>query len=234
MTYTHTGSSGDGYKFAGKVGHKITEIYPVETYLITKEKYPLSGITLDNIKLKFNKLIINDSILFTHKGISGPSVFKVSEYVYKELLKNKEVKIIIDLIPNYTIEQLLEELNKYNNKKEIISFVRELLPKRLADYIVDKYSYNTKIANISKTDKIKLLEVIKNFEIIISNTGPLETSFVTGGGIDLKEINPKTLESKIVNGLYFVGEVLDIHGPIGGYNITIAFATGYVAGKQCK
>jgi predicted Rossmann fold flavoprotein len=212
------------------MNQEVTNLYPAETYLINKEVLPLAGITIDNVIVSLGKKNVSGSLLFTHTGLSGPSIFKISEEVYKELLNNKYVTICIDLVPNYTINQLLDQLNKYDPKKEINSFVRELLPRRISDYITEDI-INTRIGVISKTRKLELIENIKNFKIDIKATGTIEQSFVTGGGINIKYINPKTMESTINKGVYFVGEVLDIHGHTGGYNITVALSTGYAAGK---
>jgi predicted Rossmann fold flavoprotein len=229
-SYPQTGSTGDGYKFAEELNQELTELYPAETFLIYKKTLPLEGISLDYVEVKLNKIVTKGSILFTHKGLSGPAIFKISEEVYKNLQINNPTKIEIDLLPEHTINDLLVSLEKYNNKKEIKSFIREFLPNRLADYIVNNNMQNQKIAEISKENKKKLLTIMKNFEITIKSTGTLEQSFVTGGGIDLKNINTKTMESKTNNGIYFAGEVLDLHGHTGGYNITIALSTGYTAG----
>lgn len=231
-SYPQTGSTGDGYKLAKMLNQEVTKLYPAETFLITKESIPLAGLTLDDVLISLNKKQVNGSLLFTHVGLSGPAIFKISEEVYKQLQDNKYVSINIDLIPNYTLEELLIYLNEYDQKKEIISFVREYLPKRLADYITNDMGTNAKIGTISKIKKQLLIENIKNFKIDIKATGTIEQSFVTGGGIDIKNINPKTMESTINKGIYFAGEILDIHGHTGGYNITIALSTGYVAGMN--
>ncbi len=232
FTYPQTGSTGDGYKFASLLGHEIVDVYPAETYVISKEALPLAGIDLENVVIKFNNKEIDGAILFTHKGLSGPSIFKISGEVYQQLKNNKYVTIVIDLIPNYNIDQLLIELGKYNQKKEIGNFIKQFLPKRLVDYIINTHELNDIIGNISRIKRIELLNIFKNFNVIIKGTGSIEESFVTGGGINVKSINPKTMESIVVKGIYFVGEILDIHGNIGGYNITIALSTGYVAGDS--
>ena len=231
FSYPITGSTGDGHKLAKKMNQPVTKVYPAETFLIYKDVLPLAGITLDNVLITFNKSKSGGSLLFTHTGLSGPAIFKISRDVYHELKNNKYATISIDLIPEFTIDELELALNNYNPKKEINSFVREYLPKRLADYIVDETISNLKVAVISKTNKQKLISTLKKFEVIIKTTGTIEQSIVTGGGIDMKHINSKTMESLINKGIYFAGEVLDVHGHTGGYNITIALSTGFVAGK---
>ncbi len=233
-SYPQTGSTGDGYRFAKSLKQKVTSLYPVGTFLVTKETLPLAGITLDNVIIKFNKKEAEGSLLFTHNGLSGPVIFKISEEVAKQIVINKGVMIEVDLLPQYNLNNLLNELDKYNPKKEIVSFIREYLPKRLADYIVNEKTANIKIGSISKSNKLRLLETLKKLPININKTGSLEQSIVTGGGVDIKYINPKTMESTINKGIYFIGETLDIHGHTGGYNITISLSTGYAAGLSVR
>lgn len=229
LSYTNTGSTGDGYTFAKSINQNVTELYPAETFLITKDVYPLAGITIENVNIKINNITTSGSLLFTHIGLSGPAVFKISEYVYKQLLKEDIVKIFIDFIPNISEKQLLNNINNYDQKKDTVSFIREFLPKRLADYLSIEFE-NINIGQLSKIKRQQVISILKNYEVNIKNTGTIEQSFVTGGGIDMKNINSKTMESNINKGIYFIGEVLDIHGHTGGYNITLALSTGYTAG----
>jgi len=228
LSYSNTGSTGDGYKFAREIGQNIIDTYPAETFLKT-EKHNLEGITLERVNIKFNKKIISGPLLFTHIGLSGPTVFKISEEIYKQL-KEKETKINIDFLPNINDLDLLNIINNYNQKKEVITFINEFLPKRVAEYLSNKIS-NIKIGQLKKEEKILLISNLKNYEFNILGTGSIEQCLVTGGGIDMKYINSKTMESTINKGVYFAGEVIDIHGPTGGYNITLALSTGYSAGK---
>jgi predicted Rossmann fold flavoprotein len=227
-SYPHTGSTGDGYKLSKMLNQPLTKLYPAETFLIANNEYPLAGITLDNVEVSINKRTVDGSLLFTHVGVSGPAIFKISEEVYKNLEANNQASIKIDLLPQYTVDKMMSLLNNYNQKKNIGSFFKEYLPKRLAEYLIT--DGERMIVTISKVDKMKLMQLVKGFEIDIKQTGTIEQSFVTGGGVDIKYINPKTMESTINKGIYFVGEVLDIHGHTGGYNITIALSTGYAAG----
>ena len=227
-SYPHTGSTGDGYKLSNMLKQPLTKLYPAETFLISSKEYPLAGITLDNVEVSINKRTVDGSLLFTHVGVSGPAIFKISEEVYKNLEANNQASIKIDLLPQYTVDKMMSLLNNYNQKKNISSFLKEYLPKRLAEYLIT--DGERMIVTISKADKMKLIQLVKGFEIDIKKTGTIEQSFVTGGGVDIKYINPKTMESTINKGIYFVGEVLDIHGHTGGYNITIALSTGYAAG----
>ncbi len=231
-TYPQTGSTGDGYMFANKLEQPVAKIYPAETFLITKNKLPLAGITLDNVIINLGKSNTNGSLLFTHHGLSGPATFKISEKVYHQLKVTPTIDLVIDLIPNYSAEELLNMLNAYNPKKEIISFFKDYLPKRIVDYIIGEVNSKLKNEVLSKIKKQEIIKSLKEFIIEIKATGSMEQSFVTGGGIDMKFINPKTMESIKNPGIYFAGELLDIHGHTGGYNITIALSTGFIAGTE--
>lgn len=230
MTYPKTGSTGDGYNFAKNINQNLTPIYPVETSLVSKYKFDLAGVSLQDINIILNKKIFSGDLLFTHVGVSGPAVFKASEFVYHELKKDSEVKIYIDLCKNYSFDDIKNSMNIYNTLT-IFDFLNEYTVKRLAQLIIKNYDLlNTdKICTISKNKLNNIIETLKRFEIIITDTGNIETAFVTGGGVDIKYIEPKTMESKINKNIYFVGEVLDVHGSIGGYNLTICMSTGYTA-----
>lgn len=236
LSYQNTGSTGDGYNFAKQLGHKITELYPAETYLITKSKFDLSGITMEDVEVSINRKTSRDSMLFTHVGLTGPAIQTISEFVYHELKSNKKAIIKIDFTPNTSINELEIDLNSYQSKSEIKTWLRERLPSRLADTILikNKIDGSIKIASLSTINKQKIINSIKSFEVEIIKTGSIEQAFVTGGGISLDNINTKTMESKLMPGIYFVGEILDFHGQIGGYNLTIAFSTGYTAGLNTK
>lgn len=231
-SYPQTGSTGDGYRFCEDLNQPLTDIYPAETFLISKNILPLAGITLDNVVIKLDKHQTLGSMLFTHLGISGPATFKISEKVHHQLKIKPTITLYVDLIPNYSEDDLMKKFNNYESKKELISFVREYLPRRLSDYIINDNDSKRKIATLSKTKKQSIINHIKNFQIEIKATGSIEQSFVSGGGVDIKQINPKTMESINNPGIYFAGELLDLHGHTGGYNITIALSTGFVAGKN--
>ncbi len=235
-SFPQTGSSGDGYEFAGMLNQPLTDLYPSQAPLKLVNNLPLAGMTLDNIAIKLNDIVKTGPMLFTHSGISGPVVFKISEYVYQEFQKNKEVSIDINFLPSVSESELFELLNTYEQRREIKSFMRKVLPSRLADYILDfsKVKATDNIAVISNSDKKRLISNVVNLQLFIKNKFSIENSFITGGGIDIKYINKQTMESTINPGLYFVGELLDIHGSTGGYNITIALATGYIAGISIK
>lgn len=231
-SYPHTGSTGDGYKLAKLLNQPITKLYPAETFLISKEKSPLYGITIPYTEVTINNITVDGSLLFTHDGLSGPAIFKISEHVYKELEKNNQATISIDLIPNISMNELIDKLQHFDSNKIIKTFISEFIPNRLTLYLLEisNINNNKKILELSKKEQHNLFYILKNYHVDIKNTGTIAQSFVTGGGIDLKYINPKTMESTINPGIYFIGELLDVHGHTGGYNITIALSTGYTAG----
>lgn len=229
FSYPLTGSNGDGYRLAKKINQPVTNIYPAETYIKINGVSSLSGITIDNVKVTFDKKSVIGSLLFTHVGLSGPTIFKLSGDIYNKLTTIKDVQIIIDFIPNFNEEELFNKINNYDNIKEVNTFFKEFVPKKVVDYLLSKYS-SLNLNNISNLEKRQVINLIKNYPFKVEETGSLEESIVTGGGVDMKDINSKTMESKIHKGLYFVGEVLDIHGHTGGYNITLALSTGYSVG----
>lgn len=229
-SYSQTGSSGAGYNFCKELNQPLVDIYPAETFLVIKGLHSLSGVTLDNVSIKFEKYNVSGPILFTHFGISGPTVFQISEKVYHKLKETQSVNIYIDLIPDYSKEELMDKINNYDSQKELNSFVREYLPKSVTNYIIDEKDLNQRISFLSSLKKQSVVDTLKNFKLEVKATGDIEQSLVTGGGVDLKYINPKTMESTINPGIHFVGELLDVHGHTGGYNITIALSTGYAAG----
>lgn len=251
-SYPSTGSTGDGYKFAKSVGHTVTEIRPSLVPMNCYEKNickELQGLSLKNVKIKFedienNKTIYDDfgEMLFTHFGVSGPIILSGSAYLnrykdIKNLLKNKKIKLIIDLKPALTNEMLdnrvLRDFSRIPNK-DFKNSLDELLPKKMINVIVEysKIDPLKKVNNITKSERQELVKIIKNFEIYISSFRPIEEAIITSGGVNIKEINPKTMESKIIRGLYFAGEVLDVDGYTGGFNLQIAYSTGYTAGMN--
>ncbi|MDD2391348.1 MAG: aminoacetone oxidase family FAD-binding enzyme [Bacilli bacterium] len=230
FSYPQTGSNGDGYRLAKKIKQDVTDVYPAETFLITKQNHNLNGITIEDVDIYLDKEKVSGSLLFTHTGLSGPAIFKISEKVYKKL-KEEVVIINVDFKPKINIEKLLDDLNNYDSKKEVLTFIKSLLPKRLAYYLISDFN-KVKIGQLSKQQKQKIVFKIKKYPLEIIKTGSLEQSLITGGGVDMKKINSKTMESIQNKGVYFIGEVLDIHGHTGGYNITLALSTGYTAGNS--
>lgn len=242
-----TGSQGDGYAWAERAGHSITELYPTEVPLTSNESFiqnkELQGLSLRNISLsvwnpKGKKIIEHEGdMLFTHFGISGPTSLRCSQYVVKALKQfdDPTVLITLDMFPEKTVDEIYSDtlsLAKNDAKKAIKNVLKGLLPERIIPLLLSKSELNEDItfSNIPKQAWVNLAKLIKAFPIKVNGTLSIEQAFVTGGGVNLKEIDPKTMESKLTKGLFFCGEILDIHGYTGGYNITAAFTTGYTAG----
>ena len=226
-SFTQTGSSGDNLIFANKLNQKVTPIFPAEVGIILNDDLSfLAGTSLEEVTVKASKINKTGNLIFTHKGLSGTSIMKISEFIY--LNKNKE--IYIDLLPSYSKEELVSLINSYEKEKELISFFSDFFSKKFSSYLLDKVNLNIKIKNLNNKLIDILINEIKNHKFSVKKVEDLEKAYVTGGGIDMNYIDTTKMESKINKGLYFVGEALDIHGPIGGYNITLALSTGYLAG----
>ncbi len=247
-TYPGTGSTGDGYRFVKKMGHTVTSIKGSLIPLEVREKdecKKLQGLSLKNVNIEIkenNKLIYEDfgEMLFTHFGVSGPIVLSSSAHLirYKnidKLLEENKVKLYIDLKPALTEEQLnsriLRDFEK-NKNKEYKNSLDDLLPKKMIEYIIEKSKINPnkKVNEITKEERFKLIRILKSLEFTIEKTRPVSEGIITSGGINIKEIDPKTMESKIVKNLYFAGEIIDVDAYTGGFNLQIAYSTGYTAG----
>lgn len=240
-SYPRTGSSGDGYGFAEKLGHTIIPPKPALAPLKIKNYSfgGLSGISISGVQ---SKLIRNDKpiaqitgdILFTHKNISGPAVLNISRYAEKDDI------LIIDFTKNTEISSLEDFIKKesaVNGKRSIRSVLKNIaLPGRLIDILLDLSEVNPEIksAELSKLSRKKIVEYFTDFKLLIEETEGFEVAMATSGGINTEEINRKTMESKIVRGLYFAGEIIDIDGDSGGYNIQAAFSTGKLAADSIK
>jgi predicted Rossmann fold flavoprotein len=243
-TYPSTGSTGDGYKMAKKVGHTITPLYPTESPLVSEEIFiserTLQGLSLQDIALSVldatGKTVVSHTmdLLFTHFGLSGPAALRCSSFVNQELKSHTPVTVVLDCFPDKTADDLQKELAEgTHSKKKLANALSGILPERLLEFFIQRLELSDLVADQTTSEQLQELAVLmKGFPIQISKTFPLEKSFVTGGGIHLKEVNPKTMESKCINGLYFGGELLDINGYTGGFNITAAFCTGHVAGTH--
>ena len=229
-SYKNTGSTGDHIILAKMLKQPITDLYPAETGIILNNKHDLAGISLNEVIVSFNKKEFTGNLIFTHRGLSGTSIMKASEHIYLNNIKN----IFIDLLPDISKDNLINLINTYNREKELGTFLNEYLPKKLSNYIISKCNFpnNIKIKNLNKTQIIEFINNIKNCIFNVKEVCSIDEAYVTGGGINMKYINSTTMESTINKGVYFAGECLDIHGPIGGYNITLALATGYVAGTN--
>lgn len=251
-SYPYTGSTGDGYEIAEKCGHTVTKIKPSLVPLEIYDKKmckELQGLSLRNVEIEIkdlekNKIIYNDfgEMIFTHFGVSGPTILSSSAHLvrYKnidELFKKQKIVLKIDLKPALSEEKLderiLRDFEAYKNK-QFKNSLDKLLPQKLIPIIIEKSQINPdkKVNEITKEERKKLVETFKKFEVIIKEFRPIEEAIVTSGGINIKEINPKTMESKKVKGLYFAGEIIDVDSYTGGFNLQIAYSTGYTAGRN--
>lgn len=236
ISYKLTGSTGDGYKFAKNFGHKIINQVPGLIGINLKNNFSLAGLTLKNVELKVikdKKIISNEfgEMLFTHRGISGPIVLTTSS----KINRLKDFEMFLDLKPALEPEKLdariLRDFSE-NQNKNIENLMKSLLPKDLISYVLYSagISGDEKVNQITKIERENLVKTIKNFELKFDSLDDIDRAIVTSGGIDVKDIDPKTMESKKVSGLYFIGEVLDLDGLTGGFNIQIANSTGYSCG----
>ena len=250
-SYPLTGSTGDGYELAKKLGHTVTKIRPSLVPLEAFEQNmckELQGLSLRNINIQFknkenNKVIYDDfgEMLFTHFGVSGPTILSSSAHLvrYKnidELLKNKKIVLNIDFKPALSEEKLderiLRDFDEFKNK-QFKNSLDKLLPQKLIPVIIEKSGINPekKVNEINKKERHRLVNLLKNFEVVIKGFRTIDEAIITSGGINIKEINPKTMESKLVEGLYFAGEIIDVDAYTGGFNLQIAYSTGYTAGQ---
>ena len=248
-SYPVTGSDGDGYKMAKALGHTIEKIRGSLVPLTGDQRLcqSMQGLSLRNVKIQIkdiekNKKIYDDfgELLFTHFGVSGPTILSSSAHLlrYKDidnLFKENKIKLYIDLKPALSNEELdlriRRDFEEIKNK-EFKNSLERLLPKKMIPAILDLsgIDVNKKVNSITKEERQKLVELLKNFEINIDGFRPVEEAIVTAGGVSIKEINPKTMESKIIKGLYFAGEIIDVDAYTGGFNLQIAYSTGYTAG----
>ena len=251
-SYPLTGSTGDGYELVRKLGHTVTKIRPSLVPLEAFEQNmgkDLEGWSLRNVNIEWknkenNKIIYQDfgEMLFTHFGVSGPTILSGSAHLvrYKnidELLKNKKIVLNIDFKPALSEEKLderiLRDFAEFKNK-QFKNSLDKLLPQKLIPVIIERSGINPnkKVNEINKKERHRLVNLLKNFEVTIRGFRPIDEAIVTSGGINIKEINPKTMESKLVDGLYFAGEIIDVDAYTGGFNLQIAYSTGYTAGNN--
>ena len=249
-SYPLTGSTGDGYNIAKKLGHSITKINPSLVPLEIYEKNickELQGLSLKNVSIKIidddnGKNIYEDfgEMLFTHYGVSGPIILSSSAHLvrYKnieEKYKNKKIRLVIDFKPALSEQKLeariLRDFEELKNKQYKNS-LDKLLPQKLIPIIIGKSEIEAskKVNEITKIERRMLVNVLKNFNVHIEKLRPIDEAIITSGGINIKEIDPKTMSSKLIKNLYFAGEIIDVDGYTGGFNLQIAYSTGYVAG----
>ena len=240
MSYPGTGSTGDGYKLAKTVGHTITEIKPSLVGLISSDEFckELQGLSLKNVNLttyENSKEIFSEQgeMLFTHQGVSGPLVLSASSHMRN--FEKKSYKISIDLKPALSEEKLDLRLQKdfsEHKNNQINNSLGKLLPKKIIPVVLKMWGIDpTKKCNsITKEERQELNKILKNFTVKIKSLGSIKEAIITSGGVSTKEISPKTMESKILSGLFFCGEVIDVDAYTGGFNLQIAFSTGRLAG----
>ena len=251
-SYPSTGSTGDGYILAKKIGHAITTIKPSLVPLVCFEKdlcQAMQGLSLRNVGIKIedtekNKTIYEDfgEMLFTHFGVSGPTILSSSAHLvrYKsieEKLKQKNIILHIDLKPALAKEKLderiLRDFNEIKNK-EFKNSLDKLLPQKMIETVIKltKINPEKRVNEITKKEREVLVNTLKDFKVTIKDFRPIEEAIITSGGINIKEVNPSTMESKKIQNLYFAGEVLDVDAYTGGFNLQIAYSTGYTAGSN--
>ena len=241
-SYPGTGSNGEGYKMARALGHTIVPLKPGLVPLETKEKWveEVQGLTLKNVKLEAysdKELLDNQfgEMLFTHFGVSGPIVLSLSNKVVDNLQKNKEVKLMLNLKPALSLDQINRRIQRdfeKNSRRQFKNSLDELLPKNLIPVVIHqcKISENKQVSQITRQERIELANTLMGLSLTVKKSRSIKEAIVTRGGVNVKEVNPKTMESKIIKGLFFAGEVLDIDAYTGGFNLQCAFSTGYVAG----
>ena len=247
-SYPTTGSTGDGYLLAQKLGHTITKLKPSLVPIEFYESKELQGLSLKNVGISIkclDKEIYSDfgEMLFTHFGVSGPTILSASAHLLRvknieNLMKERKVKLVIDLKPALSNEKLdirlISDFEK-NKRKQFKNCLNDLLPAKLIPYIVKVSGINPEkqIDGLTKEERKKLLELFKGLEFTLKDFRSIDEAIVTAGGINIKEINSKTMESKIVKGLYFAGEIIDVDAYTGGFNLQIAWSTGVAAGRNC-
>lgn len=244
LSYQLTGSTGDGYRFAKAMGHSVTGLYPclVPMNVVEKETAKaLQGVSLKNIHVTItanNQKIFSDfgEMVFTHYGVSGPLILSGSSHLIPHM-KGKEIILSIDLKPALSMEQLdsriLRDFDEFS-KKQYKNALDQLLPRKLIPVIISMSEIDPekKVNLITKEERMRLLNLLKDFRFRISSLRDYNEAVITRGGIQVKEVNPATMESKLVSGVYFAGEVLDLDGVTGGFNLQIAWSTAYVAGNS--
>ncbi|MCZ3364346.1 MULTISPECIES: NAD(P)/FAD-dependent oxidoreductase [Methanobacterium] len=244
MSYPATGSTGDGFKVAQKVGHKVTPLRPGIVPLKVAETHvkELQGISIENARLTFKygkrKLVSGTgNMIFTHFGISGPLVLDLSSQIVRILEKNETVNLFIDLKPEMTDQELQKKImDEFENrsKTEFKNLMKLFMPNRMIPIVAELLDIDPKkkVNQIKKGERNGVVNLLKAFPLTVTGSLPIEKAMVTCGGVSRKEINPQTMESKVMEGVYFAGEIIDFCAPSGGYNLQEAFSTGYLAGEM--
>jgi hypothetical protein len=248
-SYPVTGSDGTGLNFAKKLGHEIITPKASIIPLLADETLcqSMQGLSLKNVKITIknietNKIIYDDfgEMLFTHFGVSGPTILSSSAHLVRikdinRLFDDGKIKLFIDLKPALSEEELdariLRDFEKFKNK-EFKNSLDKLLPKKMIETVIKISGISSvkKVNEITKEERRNLVKLLKNFEVTLRGFRPVEEAIITAGGVSIKQINPKTMESKIIKGLYFAGEIIDVDAYTGGFNLQIAYSTGFAAG----
>jgi predicted Rossmann fold flavoprotein len=259
LTWPDTGSTGDGYKFAGQLGHRVVQPRPSLVPLVTLESWPgdLAGTSLKNVKISTSigkkKIVVTGAMLFTHDGIGGPAALQLSRFVTDFLpagrrpVENEQspLKISIDLVTDISeaeLEKMILKQASDHPKKAVVNILAEFVPRRVSHVLCGQFyppderrinlAANLPANQLSKDLRIKLLHLLKTAPLSIARTRPIAEATMTRGGVDVNEVEPKTMESKICPGLFFAGEILDVDGPCGGYNLQMCWSTGALAGSS--
>lgn len=240
VSYPSTGSNGDGFKLAAALGHRVTPLLPaLVPIILVQDVKPLQGLSLKNVTVSVSdgkkEYSLFGEMLFTARGVSGPVALSLSSLINREELS--ELKMKIDLKPALSYEKLdkrmLGDFEKFKNK-QFKNSLDEMLPKSMIPYIIKLSGIlpEKPVNSVTKAEREKLVGLLKGLEFDISALGAVEEGIVTSGGVDVREVNPKTMESRVAPGLYFAGEMLDVDALTGGYNIQIALSTGFCAGRS--
>ncbi len=235
-SYPALGTTGDAYdilkKFDLKINTLLPALVPLNSNLELIKNKSLQGQTLENILVSYKNKSFYGNVLITHFGVTGPAIFRISEFVVKDLLNNKEVTINLDLIPDVSYDTLFNNAIS-DQSKRIQSIFKGLVNQTVLKVILGSY-FNEKISTLGNKVVSKIINLFKEFSVPIYDNKGFKSAFVTSGGLDLKEVDAKTLEVKKVPNLYVCGELLDIHGPTGGYNITMCLSMGHKVGNVIK
>jgi predicted Rossmann fold flavoprotein len=243
-SYPGTGSTGDGYTMARKLGHTVVPVKPALVPLVAADPWvkELQGLTLKNVAVTAcsgGKTLVEEfgEMIFTHFGLSGPIILTLSRKIAQLLEKGQEIILGINLKPAIGQEQLDRRIQRdftsYQNK-QFKNSLGELLPKSLIPVVIQLsgISGEKPVHQVTKEERLRLVNLLQNLEVTVTGTRSIKEAIVTAGGVSVKEINPRTMESKLIRGLFFAGEVIDVDGYTGGFNLQIAFSTGYMAGRS--
>ena len=241
-----TGSTGDGYAWLRQLGHTITPLFATEVPLTSSEPFirqkTLQGLSLRDVALS----VVNASgrtvvrhqmdMIFTHFGISGPAVLRCSSFAHAVRMQAADrcATVVLDAVPQQSVADLQQLFEQDQSHKAIKNVLKQFVPERYAQFLLERAGVAEQwpIARLSSKERQEVVRLLKHFSFTVDGSLPIEKGFVTGGGVKTSEINPKTMASKLISGLFFSGELIDIHGYTGGYNITAAFVTGHVAGQH--